>query len=100
MNRIASIAIACSHGLIAIRSVSLIAAANVVAAPKRTATNKNGSRARKEILATLCSVIFGDLVPVHNVPPCFDVVGATILIVQIIGVFPNIDAEDRRITVH
>ena len=42
-----------------------------------------------------------DFVPVHNVPPCGNVVGATVLVVEVIGVFPDVNAQDRRaFTIH
>src|SRR5260370_37529010 len=39
-------------------------------------------------------------VPMHHVPPSFDVVGPPILVVEIIGVFPNILSQDRGVAVH
>ena len=37
---------------------------------------------------------FADLLPVHNTPPGIDVLWAAILIVEIVGVFPNVNAQD------
>src|SRR5207249_11830889 len=45
-------------------------------------------------------VILRYFVPIHHVPPGFDVIGTTVLIVQIISMFPNVDAEDRRVAIH
>src|SRR5436190_4968494 len=46
------------------------------------------------------SVILRHRVPVHNVPPRFEIIGAAVLIFQVIGVLPHIDAEDGRVPVH
>src|SRR4029453_3012086 len=46
------------------------------------------------------SVILRDRVPVYHVPPGFDVIGTPVLILKIIGVLPNIDAQDRRVAIH
>ena len=93
-------AMAGSHGLMAGASVNLITTVNSVAAPSNAVTISSGIRAAKSGFSARWSVIFRDLVPVHDVPPRFDVVGPTILIVQIISVFPNIEAEEGRITLH
>jgi len=37
---------------------------------------------------------FGRVVPVHNIPPGLDIVRPLVLVLQIIGVFPDIDAQD------
>src|SRR5436190_14049043 len=46
------------------------------------------------------SIVLRYRVPVHHVPPGFDIVGAPVLILKIISMLPNIDAEDRRVAVH
>src|SRR5260370_31296737 len=89
-----------SHGLIASRSISLTTVALTVAAPSRIATIRNGSRAANGILAALRSVIFCDSVPVYYVPPGFDVIGPAVLVFEIIGVLPNINAENGCVAVH
>ena len=38
--------------------------------------------------------------PVHNIPPCADVVRAAILILQIIGVLPDIQPDHRVLRFH
>src|SRR6267378_2085666 len=49
----------------------------------------------------LCrSVALVDGLPVHRVPPCPEVVGAAILIGEIIGVLPHIVAEQGMLAVH
>src|SRR6266478_508898 len=60
------------------------------------------SRAFANESAKLISVlvVLGDCVPVHHVPPSFDVVGPAVLVIEIISVFPNIHSEDRRVSVH
>ena len=52
-------------------------------------------------LWALCSggrfrVEFGDVVPVHDLPPGVEVVGALVLVVEVVGVFPHVAAEDGR----
>ena len=42
------------------------------------------------------SATFG---PVDDVPPRVDVVGAAVLVVQVVGVLPDVDAEQRRLAV-
>ena len=37
---------------------------------------------------------FGNFCPVDDVPPCADVIGAAVLVVEIVGVLPDIEAED------
>src|SRR5438046_6538281 len=46
------------------------------------------------------SIVLRHCVPVHHVPPGFDVVGPAVLIRKIVGMLPNIDAENRRVAVH
>ncbi len=36
-----------------------------------------------------------DLIPIHNVPPLSEIVGAFILILQVVGVLPYVHSEDR-----
>ena len=52
-------------------------------------------------LWALCSdarfrVEFGDVVPVHDLPPGVEVVGTFVLVVEVVGVFPYVAAEDGR----
>src|SRR6266446_3927177 len=46
------------------------------------------------------SVILADGVPVHHVPPGFDVIGPAVLIVQIVRVLPNVHAQNRLVPLH
>src|SRR3954447_6700253 len=39
-------------------------------------------------------------VPVNNIPPCRDVFGTAILILQIVSVFPDIQTKDRLLSFH
>src|ERR1700730_17615170 len=55
---------------------------------------------RARVDSPLRSVILRYFRPVHYVPPGFDVVGAAVLVVQVVGVLPNIAAQDRRVAVH
>src|SRR4249920_1589266 len=41
-----------------------------------------------------------DGVPVDDVPPCLEVVGPAVLVVEVVGVLPHVDAEERYVTVH
>src|SRR5262245_19587913 len=43
---------------------------------------------------------FVDLGPVHDVPPRVDVVGPAVLVLQVVGVLPDVDAEDRLLAFH
>src|SRR5919198_5986758 len=40
-------------------------------------------------------VALGDLAPVDGVPPRVDVVGAPVLVLQVVGVLPDVDADER-----
>ena len=40
-------------------------------------------------------VELADLLPVHNTPECTDVLGAAVLVVQVVRVFPDVDAKNR-----
>src|ERR1043166_5840232 len=43
---------------------------------------------------------FVHLTPVHDVPPRPDVIGTTILVLQVVRVLPHVEAEKRRLAVH
>ncbi len=45
----------------------------------------------------LAGVAGGDDIPVHHIPKCGDVVGTAVLIVEVVGVFPDVETEDRAI---
>src|SRR5204862_928096 len=90
-------AIAVSHELISVLSVILTTAAKTVAAPRAITANKNDSRAES---GRLRSVTFRNRVPVNHVPPGFDIIGPAVLVIEIVSVFPNVAAEDRRVPIH
>src|ERR1700686_575511 len=46
------------------------------------------------------NVALPDSLPVQNVPPRLEIVGAAVLIVEIIGVLPHIAAEQGMLAVH
>src|SRR5262249_32570867 len=41
-----------------------------------------------------------DFLPVHDAPPGRDVVGAAVLILEVIGVLPNVEAHDGNLAFH
>jgi len=41
-----------------------------------------------------CGVVLGHLVPVDHIPPRLEVVGALVLVLEVVGVFPDVAAED------
>ena len=43
----------------------------------------------------LFRVVFSDLFPVDYTEKCRDIVGSAVLVVEVVGVFPDIEAEDR-----
>src|SRR5579859_5244974 len=47
---------------------------------------------------SLC-VTFGDHIPVDNIPPSGEIIRATILIFEVVGMFPHIVAENREVAV-
>jgi hypothetical protein len=40
---------------------------------------------------------FADEIPVHYAPECFDILGAPVLMFQVVGMFPDIDAKQRHL---
>src|SRR5258708_16405447 len=49
----------------------------------------------------LCrGVALFDGLPVHRVPPRLEIVGAAVLIAEIIGVLPDVGAKQRMLAVH
>src|SRR5579864_7510818 len=59
-------------------------------------------RIRWQVLATTAALLVaaGDLIPVDHVPPGVKVLWTAVLILEIVGVLPNIVAHDRVQTVH
>src|SRR5580765_998012 len=56
-------------------------------------------RNRKRINTCLTEPLV-DFRPVHDVPPRRDVIGPTVLVLQVVGVFPDIDAEHDLLPFH
>src|SRR5437868_15173498 len=51
-------------------------------------------------LRLLGFVIFGRLGPIDDVPPSRQIVRAAILVLEVIGVLPNVAAKDRPVAFH
>ena len=45
-------------------------------------------------------IALANRLPVHRIPPRLEVVGATVLVAEIIGVLPDVIAEQRALAVH
>src|SRR6185503_13932211 len=41
-----------------------------------------------------------DFRPVYHIPECLEVIRTTVLIFEVVGVFPNVAPEDRFVTFH
>src|SRR5215212_1781435 len=48
----------------------------------------------------LPAVVLRNLRPVNDVPPSFDVIRAAVLVIQVVGVFPDVHTNDRFVAVH
>src|SRR4026208_2305792 len=48
----------------------------------------------------LFAVLARDFRPVDDVPPCRDVVGTAVLVLQVVGVLPDVEPENRLLAVH
>src|ERR1700741_344073 len=42
-------------------------------------------------------ISIADVVPIHHAPECFDILRTAVLMLQVVGMFPNIDAEQRHL---
>src|SRR5690606_17842768 len=62
-----------------------------LARPESKRDDRPGSALDRLLVAPL------DLVPVDHVVERGDVVGAAVLVLEVIGVFPDVEAEDRRV---
>src|SRR5579885_1111234 len=47
-----------------------------------------------------CLIPTGDVRPVHNIPPRLDVIGAHVMVFEIVGVLPNVQSEDPDTPLH
>src|SRR5262249_16795853 len=46
------------------------------------------------------SVTIADFGPIHHVPPCFEIVGAAVLVFKVIGVLPDVVPKQNTLAVH
>src|SRR5687768_18272780 len=44
--------------------------------------------------------VLRDLLPVHDVPPGLDIVGPLVLVLQVVGVLPHVEAQQGRVPLH
>src|SRR6266550_1058341 len=52
------------------------------------------------LTAAALLVAAGDFVPVYDIPPGVEVIGAAILVLKVVGVLPNVVAHDGIVAVH
>src|SRR3954470_18100743 len=79
----------------------LARSARVIGTRRTTAHSQRKRRMSHTERAGLCrSIAFRDLAPVHGVPPRLEIVRAAVLVVEIIGVLPDIVAHQRALAVH
>src|SRR5258707_13266255 len=45
-------------------------------------------------------IALGDLAPVHGIPPGLEVIGAAVLVIEIVSVFPDVVAHQHALAVH
>jgi hypothetical protein len=43
------------------------------------------------------STVFGNFVPIHDVPPVGNILWPTVLVLKVVGVFPNIESYKPRL---
>src|ERR1700691_912996 len=67
--------------------------ANTSGVRRRSPEAPNGAAPRDPPLRG--GVARGDGRPVHDVPPRVEVVGAAVLVLEVVGVLPDVDAEQR-----
>src|SRR6187200_1138278 len=65
-----------------------------------TADGRGGSSARGGGPFDSAGVVLGDGRPADDVPPAVEVLLAAVLVLEVVGVLPDVDAENRRIAVH
>ena len=41
--------------------------------------------------------VLGDSIPIYKVPERVDIFGAAVLVLEVVGVFPDVEAEDGRV---
>src|SRR5688572_10287814 len=72
---------------------------------RRSFRRRQRSSLRRTPPAPECSLALlreslADRVPVDDVPPRREVVGTAVLVLQVVGVLPHVDAEDRLLPFH
>lgn len=55
-------------------------------------------RMSKNLLLNCVLVAFRNVLPVGDLPDCLDVIGTDVLVLQVIGVLPNINTKQRNET--
>src|SRR5258707_2348929 len=45
-------------------------------------------------------IALSDLVPVHGIPPGLEVIGAAVLVIEIVSVFPDVVTHQHALAVH
>ena len=59
-----------------------------------------GACKAEQPLASSFSVAAFYFIPVYHVPEAFDVVWATVLITEVVGVLPDVESEDGGVALH
>src|SRR5205814_17800 len=67
---------------------------------KRTQSLRSALRPDARKRNALFAEAFGNLSPIDHVPPRVEVVGALVLILEIVGMFPDVDTQDRLLVLH
>src|SRR5207248_5689693 len=60
----------------------------------------NVSRSHAQRACLGGGIALGDLVPVHGIPPSLEVIGAAVLVIEIVSVFPDVVAHEHALAVH
>src|SRR4051794_2293440 len=55
---------------------------------------------RDELVTACAGITLGNLVPVDDIPPSVEIIRATILILEIVGMLPHIIAQNRNIVLY
>src|SRR5690606_5795071 len=56
---------------------------------------KRGQRQAIRISLFVIGVVFGYFIPIDDIEESRDIVGSSVLVIEIIGVFPHINSQDR-----
>src|SRR5437868_8977107 len=60
----------------------------------------NVSRSHAQRACLGGGIALGDLAPVHGIPPGLEVIGAAVLVIEVISVLPDVVAEQYALAVH